>query len=83
MRRLLLAGAAILVLTGASAPHAFAQCLDCAMYPDRDHLSGGKPTPEAMQRAAKEGVQLQGAPSANTANANAAIRGHGKRVRQQ
>jgi hypothetical protein len=83
MRRLLLAAAATLILAGASMPYASAQCLDCAKYPDRDHLNGGIPTPEAMERAAKQGVQLQGAPSANTANANAAVRGHRKRVQPQ
>jgi hypothetical protein len=50
---------------------AFAQCADCAMYPDRDHLNGGVPTP-----AAKLGVVRPGgtAPAAN--NARAEVRGH-------
>jgi hypothetical protein len=53
---------------------AFAQCADCAMYPDRDHLNGGVPTP-----AAKLGLTRPDgtAPAANNAgNAYAGIRGH-------
>jgi hypothetical protein len=56
---------------------AFAQCADCAMYPDRDHLNGGVQTP-----AAKMGVVRPSgtAPAANNAsnasNAHAQIRGH-------
>jgi hypothetical protein len=49
---------------------AFAQCADCAMYPDRDHLNGGVPTP-----AAKLGTRPGGtAPAAN--NARAEVGGH-------
>jgi hypothetical protein len=53
---------------------AFAQCADCALYPDRDHLNGGVPTP-----AAKLGLTRQGgtAPAANNSgNARAEVRGH-------
>jgi hypothetical protein len=53
------------------------------MYPDRDHLNGGKPTPEAAQRAAKDGTQLSGGASANISNANAAVRGRHLKHRKQ
>jgi hypothetical protein len=52
---------------------AFAQCVDCAIYPDRDSLNKGAPTP-----ASKMGLTGPGGPaganpaSANTAGANTA-----------
>jgi hypothetical protein len=53
---------------------AFAQCADCAMYPDRDHLNGGVPTPAAKLGTVRPGST---APAANSAgNARAEVRGH-------
>lgn len=50
----------LMVLTSS----AFAQCADCAMYPDRDHLNGGVQVP-----AAKMGLMgPSGAAPANTGN---------------
>jgi hypothetical protein len=42
---------------------AFAQCTDCALYPDRDPLNNGAETP-----ASKMGLTTSGAPRANTAH---------------
>ena len=65
-----LVAASLMSLTLSS--HAFAQCVDCAMYPNRDHLNGGE-TP-----ASKMGLdQPRGATPSNAANnANAEVRGH-------
>jgi hypothetical protein len=38
---------------------AYAQCVECAMYPDRDSLNGGAPTP-----ASKMGLNTYGPPPA-------------------
>jgi hypothetical protein len=52
---------------------AFAQCVDCAMYPDRDHLNNGAPTPASKMGVTRPG----GAPAANTANSgNSANNAH-------
>jgi len=66
-----LVAASLMSLTLSS--HAFAQCVDCAMYPNRDHLNGGVETP-----ASKMGVdQSRGTTPATAANnANAEVRGH-------
>jgi hypothetical protein len=52
---------------------AFAQCADCALYPDRDPLNGGVETP-----AAKMGLGASsGAGRASVgSNAYASMRGH-------
>ena len=42
-------------------PAAFAQCGECAMYPDRDYLNKGVPTPASKMMAA-------GASTANSEN---------------
>ena len=59
-----------------SAP-AFAQCVECAMYPNRDPLNGGVETP-----AGKMGLERPlGAASTNTANnAYAKVRDHDLRA---
>jgi hypothetical protein len=46
---------------------AFAQCADCALYPDRDHLNNGAQTP-----AGKMGVMKPGGAAGSPAPANAA-----------
>ena len=43
---------------------AFAQCAECALYPNRDPLNGGVETPAAKMGLMRPG----GAASANTAN---------------
>jgi hypothetical protein len=45
---------------------AFAQCTDCAMYPDRDVLNKGAPTPASKMMAEPGGAA--GASTANSAN---------------
>ena len=52
-----------IALTSAATSAAFAQCTDCAMYPDRDYLNKGVPTP-----ASKMMAEPGGAAAANTAN---------------
>jgi hypothetical protein len=54
-----------IVLTSA----AFAQCVDCALYPDRDTLNNGAPTP-----ASKMGLTGSAAP-ASTANSQHSANG--------
>jgi hypothetical protein len=49
---------------------AFAQCVDCALYPDRDVLNNGAPTPASKQGLTRPG----GAPGANTANSENSAR---------
>jgi hypothetical protein len=51
---------------------ASAQCVDCAMYPDRDHLNGGVETPAAK---AEHGAP-NGAAFNNANNASAEFHGH-------
>ena len=54
---------------------AFAQCADCAIYPDRDHINGGVQTPAA--KGSGGAANNAGAAPPNTVNnANAGIRGH-------
>jgi hypothetical protein len=43
---------------------AFAQCVDCALYPDRDVLNNGAPTPASKMGLTGPG----GAAGTNTAN---------------
>ena len=45
---------------------AFAQCTECAMYPDRDVLNKGAPTPASKMMAEPGGAA--GASTANSAN---------------
>ena len=60
-------------------PYAHAQCLQCAMYPDRDPLNGGAQTP-----AGKMGMEFPNgaapayaaAPPASVNNARAEMRVH-------
>ena len=52
-----------IALTSAATSAAFAQCTDCAMYPDRDYLNKGVPTP-ASKMMAEPGA----AAAASTAN---------------
>src|ERR1700722_2866772 len=46
---------------------AFAQCLDCAQYPDRDFLNKGAPTPASKM------MQPGGAAGASTANSEHSV----------
>lgn len=54
-----------------STSYAYAQCSDCAQFPERDHLNGGVQVP-----AAKMGLQGPGgaAPGYHGSNAYAGIR---------
>ena len=52
-----------IALTSAATSAAFAQCTDCAMYPDREYLNKGVPTP-----ASKMMAEPGGAAAASTAN---------------
>lgn len=56
---------------------ALAQCVDCALYPDRDYLNNGAPTPAAKMRGAA-GSNLQNSESSvnNPRNARAQMRDH-------
>jgi hypothetical protein len=64
-----LAFATTSLATVALTSYASAQCLECAMYPDRDPLNGGAQTP-----AAKMGlVQPHGAAAANNASPSASL----------
>ena len=56
-----LIAASLMSITLTSA--AFAQCTDCAMYPDRDYLNKGVPTPASTMM-----VEPGGAAAASTAN---------------
>jgi hypothetical protein len=57
--------------------YASAQCADCAMYPNRDHLNGGVETPAGRsEREAPNGAASNNAAAPNNANASAEIRGH-------
>jgi hypothetical protein len=80
MKKLLTLSAAAIVCAaffGTAAPAA-AQCADCALYPDRDHLNGGVQTPAAKGIGQPGGAANNaGAAPPNTVNnANAGIRGH-------
>ena len=72
--------AAASLATIASTSYASAQCMQCAMYPDRDPLNGGAETPYGkMNRLAREkGTAAPNVAAApNTVNnAHAEMRGH-------
>ena len=53
---------------------AFAQCTDCAMYPDRDVLNKGAPTP-ASKMMAQPGGAANSENSAHNARAEAGVTG--------
>ena len=58
--------------------YASAQCADCAIYPNRDHLNGGVETPAGrLEREAPNGAASNNSATPNNANnASAEIRGH-------
>jgi hypothetical protein len=61
--------------------HASAQCVDCALYPNRDYLNGGAETPASKaQHAAPNGAAFNNGAAPNKANnASAEFRGHSGR----
>jgi hypothetical protein len=50
---------------------AFAQCVDCAMYPDRDVLNKGAPTPASKMGLTGPGGTMGTNPANNPNNARA------------
>jgi hypothetical protein len=61
--------------------YASAQCVDCAMYPNLDHLNGGVETPAAKaQHGAPNGAVSNNGAAPNSANnASAEFGGHSGR----
>ncbi|MGQ0682598.1 hypothetical protein [Bradyrhizobium sp.] len=61
---------------------AFAQCAECAMYPDRDPLNKGAPTPASKMGIVSPGGAATAPNTANTVNnpndARAEMRGSGR-----
>jgi hypothetical protein len=59
---------------------AFAQCIECAIYPDRDYLNKGAPTLASKMMAQSAGASTANSEN-NASNARAEARGAGTRNR--
>ena len=68
-----------IALTSAATSAAYAQCTDCAQYPDRDYLNKGAATPAskimAGQDGARSGARVAGTQRRHYLNANASTAG--------